>query len=440
MIDRGRLTERINLSMVSIELKRAIQPLIVLAVGFVVAGAAGYYIVTNINGGIGSTHTMRFEVADATGVVPGRAEVRFYGIEAGQITDVTLVHGHAVLTATVADKFGPVFKDAIAAVRPNTALQDMYLDIVSRGTPGAGAAGSGYVVPMAHTRSPVNLASVLNAFQPDVRTQLYNMLNELGNGLQDRGAYLRQAFTLLAPFLRIAGNVAGQLAYRATLTKQLVHNASLLSSTLASRSTQLHTLITSGTSTLQALSTQGGAPLQNAIRDLPQFALTGAQTIAAVGVVSPPLWRALDNLRPVVANLSSGLDNLRALARSANPAVVKLQQPVVKLTTLADQLQPFSRQLAASLQQIQPQVSDVNALTKPLSQCTQAINEFFNWDQSMAKWRDSLGPMVRGNVNFGFYSAAGFKQSTYTYGSQCGGGVPIGGIPTPKYPGPAPAP
>ena len=80
---------------------------------------------------------MKFEMADVTGVVPNRAEVRFYGIEAGKITDAQLIDGHAVLTATVATKFGQVYKNATAQLRPNTALEDMYLDVTNRGTPSA---------------------------------------------------------------------------------------------------------------------------------------------------------------------------------------------------------------------------------------------------------------------------------------------------------------
>jgi ABC-type transporter Mla subunit MlaD len=442
VIDRTRLTERINLSMVSIELKRAIAPLVTLAIGFAVAGASGYYIVTNINGGIGSTHTMRFEVGDATGVVPGRAEVRFYGIAAGQVTDVSLVHGHAVLTATVADKFGTVYKNAIAQVRPNTALQDMYLDVTNRGTASAGVAGSNYVVPLSQTQSPTNLADVLNTFQPDVRTQLYNMLGQLGNGLQGRGIYLRQAFTLLVPFLRIAGNVTQQLAVRADLTKGLVHNASVLSSTLASRSTQLHQVITAGTSSLEALSTQGGAPLRAAIRDLPRFSQTGYDTITAIGALAPQLTRAIVALQPVAQRLQPGLSDISALARSANPAVVKLQLPVKQLVPLADQLQPFSSNLAGSVNQIQPEVPTVDKLTSNVAACTLQINAFFNWDQSMSHTADSLGPFVRGNPIFGFYTLPFLQQSstTYSHGPQCAGGTPIAGVPIPKYNGPAPAP
>lgn len=440
MIDRDRLSERMNLALVRLELRRALIPLMVLAMGFAVAGAAGYYILMSINGGIGPTHTMRFEVADATGVVPGRAEVRFYGIAAGEITNVNLVHGHAIVTATVADKFGDVYKNAQAAVRPNTALQDMYLDIIDRGSPTAGLAAPNYVVPLNQTQSPVNLADVLNTFQPDVRTQLYNLIDQLGNGLADRGVELRRTFVLLAPFLKVAGNTARQLAVRATLTKQLVHNAGLLASVLASRSSQLHDLITGGTTTLRALATEGGTPLRQAIHVLPQSVAAGIQALLAIYHAEPNLDRALTALKPVARDLPSGLASLTTLARSIDPAVRRLQPPVTKLVPLANELEPFSSRLASSLDYISPQVPDLDTVTREAAECIPWINEFFNWDASMSKFLDNLGPFIRGNGNFSFYTVPTSKSTNTTYGYQCAGGTPIGGIPTPKYKGPPPTP
>jgi ABC-type transporter Mla subunit MlaD len=368
--------------------------------------------------------------------------VRFYGIAAGEITDVSLEHGRAVLTATVADKFGSVYKNAIAVVRPNTALQDMYVDIVNRGAPSAGVADSNYVVPVSQTRSPVNLADVLNTFQPDVRTQLYNMLDQFGNGLADRGADLRRAFTLLAPFVRIAGNVADQFAIRADLTKALVHNTALLSNTLASRSLQLHQLITAGSASLEAIAVQSGAPLRRLIHWVTPALRTGYQIISALHAASPNLERAFNALEPVANRLPSGLSNLQALANSADPAVRRLEHPVSTLVPLAEQLQPFSGHLASALTQIQPQVPAVNTTIQDAADCMPQLDEFFNWDQSMAKFRDNLGPHVRGNPIFAFYTLPFLKQSTatYRYGSQCDGGSPISGQPTPKYNGPSPAP
>lgn len=440
MIDHSRMTEHVSVSLLRIELRRALKPLLVLAIGFAAAIVAGAYILTNINGGIGSTHTMRFQVADATGVVPGRAEVRFYGIAAGEITAATLEHDHAILTVTVANKFGPVYRNAQAQVRPNTALQDMYLDIVDRGTPNARVAGPNYVIPESQTQSPTNLADVLDTFQPDVRAQLYNLVDQLGNGLADRGADLRETFVLLAPFLRIAGNVSDQLAARSTLTRQLVHETAALSSLLASRSTQLRELVSAGSRTLESLSTAGGAPLRATIEQLPPT-LSAVQTfLSQTDGLLPPLNRAAGALEPVADQLPTSLANLRELGVSADPALRQLRTPVQRLVPLADQLQPFATDLAGSLSRIEPQVADVNSLTTDLADCTVPINEFFDWDASMAKFHVSIGQQVRGNANFGFYSVPGVHQANYGYGTQCDGGAPLGDVPTPKYDGPPVAP
>jgi phospholipid/cholesterol/gamma-HCH transport system substrate-binding protein len=301
-------------------------------------------------------------------------------------------------------------------------------------------AGSSYVIPERQTQSPTNLAEVLNTFQPDVRAQMYNVIDQLGNGLADRGADLRRTFVLLAPFLKIAGNVSRQLADRSALTRQLVHNAATLSSLLASRSTQLRLLVTSGVDTLRSLSTDGGMPLQRTIEELPSTLSTIQTFLTQTDGLLPPLNRAAGALEPVADQLPSSLTNLQRLGASAEPALRRLQAPVRQLVPLASQLQPFATDLAGSLNNIAPQIKDVDAATRDLSECTVQINEFFNWDASMAKLHVDIGQQVRGNANVGFYSIPGVHQSNYGYGSQCDGGAPLGDVPTPKYDGPAPAP
>jgi ABC-type transporter Mla subunit MlaD len=438
VIDRERITDRISLPLLRLELTRAARPLVMTAIGVLVAAAATYYILNNINGGVGTTHTMKFEVADATGVVPGRAEVRFQGIEAGLVTDVALVHGHAVLTASVANKFGPVYQDAIAALRPNTALQDMYLDVLNRGTPSAGRTSSGYVVPLTQTRSPINLSEVLDQFQPGVRAHLYDLLNELGNGLQDRGAYLRRAFIDLAPFLNIAGKISTELAAHADYTKQLIHNAAVLSSILGHRTRQLHNLILAGTTTLQALSTAGGRPLQETIHQLPPTLSVLQPTLAYIDGLLPNLDRAFVNLGPVADKLPSALPELKRFAERADPAVRALQTPVVKLVPLAESLSPLSADLAKSLTAIAPQTAYVDRITQDVSRCPKQIDEFFNWTQSVGKYYDAFGSYPRAAFAFGFYTLPGDtnRQQTAPIKQCSGGSLPIGGIPTPLPPGP----
>ena len=440
MIDRSRFTESVNFQLVVLEAKRSLRPLAIIAIGVAVTLAGAYYIISHINGGIGGTHQMKFEMADVTGVVPNRGEVRFYGIEAGKITDAQLIGGHAILTADVANKFGNVYRNATAELRPNTALEDMYLDVTSRGTPNAGVAGPNYVIPQSQTTSPVNLSAVLNVFQPDVRTQLYNLLDQFGNGLADRGYALKRAFALLAPFVKVAGNVANQLAVRATLTKQFVHNASSLSSILAQRSTQLHQFVSEGTKTLESLSTEGGQPLRQTLDELGSSLGTVDGTWVAVHRLLPNAQRVLTSIQPVASDLSGGLASLKRLSIAARPALAKLQAPVTQLTPLANALQPVTDGLSTAVTRIKPQVSDFNDLATGSAKCIAFIDEFFNWDYSMSKFYDDYGPMVRGDVHVGFYTLPAGNQSNYVGVKQCDNGYIPRAVNTPKYNGPAPAP
>jgi ABC-type transporter Mla subunit MlaD len=413
MIDRKRLTERVTPTLVRLELKRAVGPLVILLIGFAVAAGAGDYILSNING----------------------------GIEAGLVTAAQYEGGHAVLTVTIAKKFGNVYKNAQAELRPNTALQDMYLDVVNRGTPSAGIATSQYTIPTSQTQSPVNLADVLDLFQPDVQEQAYILLDQLGNGLAGRGGDIKQTFVDVAPFLQVVGDVSLQLALRADLTKRLVHDTSTLMAVLGTRSSQLRNIITSGTATLSALSTEGGAPLEHTIHELPLTFDALSPTLGKLDALLPSLNSAVGSLTPVVQDLPVSLKNLRQLGVGADPALRALRRPVTKLVPLADKLQPFSGRLNTSLTQISPQIDDVNDFTAAAAPCMKDLRPFADWDASMTKLFDGADLIARGNANFGFYTVTPTKQNNYVSAEPCAGnGPPLGGVPTPTYNGPAVAP
>ena len=60
--------------------------------------------------------------------------------------------------------------------------------------------------------------------------------------------------------------------------------------------------------------------------------------------------------------------------------------------------------------------------------------------ERMSKFFDDFGPMVRGNVNVGFYTLPGGNQSNYVAARQCDNGKVPRGVNPPKYDGPPPAP
>ena len=131
MIDaRSRMSDRMSRERLKIELKRAVRPAIAVGIGGAVALACAIYIGVHVSKTLlASTYEVRFAVDDATGVVEGKNDVRYKGIPAGTITKVEMAGAQPVLTVRIQEEYGRIYRDARAALRPNTALQDMYLDV-----------------------------------------------------------------------------------------------------------------------------------------------------------------------------------------------------------------------------------------------------------------------------------------------------------------------
>src|SRR5205807_8584172 len=122
-----------------------------------------------------------------------------------RITDAKLEGSRAMLTAQLDPSSArPMYRNATLRLRPATALNDMYLDILNPGTPSAGRLRSSDVLDAARTETTVDVADVLDAFSVSVRDRLEQALGQLSIGLPDRGAQLRSAFVALVPFIASA--------------------------------------------------------------------------------------------------------------------------------------------------------------------------------------------------------------------------------------------
>jgi ABC-type transporter Mla subunit MlaD len=402
---RDHLSEHIGRERLRLELTRAARPAVIVTLGALVALAVAAYIAVHASRTLlSSTQQVRFAVDDATGVVPGVDQVRVKGIPAGTITAVKMLDGQPVLTAVVQRKYGPIYRDARALLRPNTALMDMYLDIIDRGTRRAGPAGDGPPLPATQTDTSVNIDDVLGVFGATARNQLATMLDNLGNGLHDRGAALRESFIELVPFLAQAGEISQQLAQRAPLTRQLVHNTAVLTAELGRRERELRVLLTDGSTTLTALGSS--TPQLNAtLHQLPATLAALDSSFASVRGVLPDVDAAMRSLSPVAAALPTGLAALRRLAASATPAVNALQTPIARLVPLAQALTPLSASLNRAVVALGPQTGTIDRSTSDLAACTSGLQGFFQWDASLSKFGDARGPVPRGDAAIGAQSS-----------------------------------
>jgi ABC-type transporter Mla subunit MlaD len=409
--------------------KRSLGPAAVIVAAFAVGIAGLVYVVLHVDrSALVSSREVAFAVNDAGGVVPNVDEVRFKGIPAGRITSVKLQGVQPVITVELAGSYGPVYRDAQATLRPNTPLQDMYLDILDRGTPAAGEASGSSPVPASRTDTSVQISDVLDVFSGDVRARLAHLIDDLGNGLADRGAQLRTAFVDLVPFVQMAGNITTQLAANAPLTRQLVHNVAILTTALGDHQQQLRLLVGQGSAALATLQSGAGS-IDAALGELPPTLTAADSAFTAVRGVVGPVDGAVSSLSPIVAQLPGSLAAIRRLTARALPAVRALQSPIERLVPLASSLVPVSSDLNASATSLLPQVSAVTKVVDDVGGCLPQLNGFFQWDASMAKFGDARGAAPRGNVVVGLDSS-GAISSPFEFAPQaCAPGTAIGGRP-----------
>jgi ABC-type transporter Mla subunit MlaD len=419
---RARRTTHLTRARVKLELTRAARPAVVVAAGIAIAlGVVGYIGAQVSDTLLASTYQVKFAVEDVTGVRAGMNDLRIKGVRAGTITKVEMNRAQPVITAEVDEAYGEIYRDARARLRPNTPLQDMYLDVVDRGTPRKGKADPDEPLPADQTDLPVPVADVLNTFQPAVRARLQSLLDELGNGLSDRGRSLGTAFVQLTPLLRAADRVAVQLARRRPMVKQIVANTAVLTRALNERDRELRKLVRGGARTLGTLRA-GRDDLDATLRELPVTLSALDSSFTAVRGVTGDVDRALVALRPVVGRVEPALQDIRALNTTAAPAVRALQTPIRRLVPLSEVLRPLSASLSAAIAALRPQMDTVAKVTRGLAGCRKGVQGFFQWDASMVKYGDARGPAPRGNLATG--SPAHLRPI-----QACTPGVAIGGRP-----------
>lgn len=429
---RDRLSGGLNATRLRLEIRRSLPSLPPILLGVVATLVGGALLFSQLTPTLfKSTREVQFAINDAYGVLPGVNQVRYRGVPAGTIKKIERHGTQLVLRLTVRKDY-PIYKDALAELRPETPLNDMYIDIVDPGHRAAGTLGGGDVLPETRTDSNVKIDDVLNALAPNTRVRLEQLLDNLGNGLDDRGVALRAAVNAFSPFLASAGRITDAVARHGELTKRLVHNAGVLTTELGTRQQQLRTLVSAGSATLGALQ-QGSPDLDRTLRELPPTVGEITSSFAAVRGVLPAVDQAVSDLGPVADRLPDALDDVRALNAVLSPAVRRLRAPVTQLVPFAQRLRPVAKNLQASVQALQPQTDSINKITDSLVKCQKGIIGFFQWNASLSKFGDISGPIPRGNLAVGVPDVGGTGTAPRTPVKNCAGGTTIGGVvPTAK--------
>ena len=227
--------------------------LIAAVVGGVILGHQRLYLPKWVPG-LGTDFVdYKAQFTSGQSLTPGQGQtVQIAGVNIGEISNVDLVDGRAVVTMKIRHKYTPIYKDATALLRPKTGLNDMVIELTP-GTKAAGVAPPGSTIPVSQTTEPVQILASLDA---DTRSYLQLLLGGAGEALGGQGKQLSGTLKRFEPTARYLSELNGALALRNRNIRRAIHNFSLLSQAVGEKDRQLAALVNSSNAVFRTFASQ----------------------------------------------------------------------------------------------------------------------------------------------------------------------------------------
>lgn len=372
-------------------IRKHFRDFIAIALLLVVSLVVGYVIVQNQRLRIPILEEKPFELKaefeTAQAVVPGQGQtLRVAGVKVGDVADVELEDGVAVVTFGMDRDYLPVYEDASILLRPQTGLKDMFFEM-DPGSSGAGAIEEGGTVPLQNTAPDVNLDDLLAALDSDTQAYLRLLLTGAGQGLDGRGKDLGKVLGSLGPLTKSLDQINSKVAERKDNLRRLITNFNLLTKEVGKSEQSLTDLVRFSNTTVGAIAEQDPS-VQRAIQQLPGTLRQSTLTLNNVAAFADELGPAFDDLRPFARNLDEVNASTEKLALDTTPVI-------------QDQIRPFVR--AA-----RPPVRDLNFAAADLARATPKLTV-------VAKKINRLGNMAAFNPNGAEEPTVANRDEGYLY-------------------------
>jgi phospholipid/cholesterol/gamma-HCH transport system substrate-binding protein len=311
-------------------------------------------------------YEVKAELPTGQAVVPGQGQtVNVAGVKVGEVGEVELENGKAVVNMQIKEEYGPIYRDATILLRPKTGLKDMFLAL-DPGSRSSGELPEGGRVVVANTLPDVNADEVLAQLDGDTRTYLRILLNDGGTAFEDEEAQpdLRETFKRFEPTARDSERFTRLLIERRRNIERAIHSFQQLSTALAERDEQLAALVDSANANFEAFASEED-DLRAALREFPPALGQTETTLIKAERLAGELGPALERLRPFARDLAPALRRTRPFFRETTPII-------------RDQIRPFARDVQPTVRDLRLASEDLAVVTPRLARSFRVLNEFFN--------------------------------------------------------------
>jgi phospholipid/cholesterol/gamma-HCH transport system substrate-binding protein len=368
-------------------IRKSIRPFVAVVVLIVIATVVSVFIFQKQRLRIPIVEEKPFqftaEFDNAQGVVAGQGQtLRVAGVRVGDVTNVELIDGHAVVTFDVDREYLPIYENASILMRPLTGLRDMFfsLDPGTRDAEG-GEIEEGDELPLANTAPDVPLDQVLEALDNDNQAYLRTILVGAGQGLDGRGKDLGRILGSLGPINRDLEKLNSAVAQRDENLSRLVHNLSILTKSVGTQDEDIMRLVTASNDTLAAIASED-PDVQTATSLLPGALTETRDALAATKDFGDELGPAFNSLRPFARNLPELNSSTTELAQTVTPVI-------------RDQIRPFVRSAREPIPDIKAAAQRLSKTAPNLTSLTTSLNHLGNMAAYNPRGQESAGTAGR---------------------------------------------
>lgn len=309
---------------------------------------------------------LKVELQTAQAVTPGQGQtVNISGVKVGDVTDVELEDGVAVVTMQVDNQYAPlIHADASALLRPRTGLQDMTVEL----DPGTGtqSVAEGFTIPLASSEPNVNFDSILASLDGDTRAYLRLLLagGAEALGTKDKSDRFASVLRRLEPTTRDLAKINGAIAQRRDNLRRVITNFKLLAEELGKSDTDLSGFVSSQNQVFGAFADEEQS-IRETLRGLPGALRETRGALDASAGLSRDLAPALTKLLPSARALAPALKATRPFFNRTRPSI-------------QNQIRPFTGQVAGTVADVRraagPLAESTGQLTKGVSELNQLVN------------------------------------------------------------------
>ena len=395
-------------------IRKSLRSFVAIIALMILAGAISYYILQEQRLRIPVLEEKPFqftaEFENAQGVVAGQGQtLRVAGVRVGDVSDVTLEDGRAVVTFDVDREYLPIYEDATILMRPLTGLRDMFFSL----DPGTRSASGGEIeegdqLPLANTAPDVPLDKVLEALDNDNQAYLRAILVGGGQGLEDRGKDLGRILGTLGPINRDLERLNSAVAERDENLSRLVHNLSTLTKSIGTQDQDVARLVTASNDTLSAIA-QEDPDVQAAVSRLPGALTETRQALSAADDLGQELGPAFESLRPFARNLPELNSSTRELAETVTPVI-------------SNQIRPLVRAAREPIPDVRAAAGKLSKTAPKLDQIATKLNDLGNMAAYNPRGQEDVGTPGR-DEGYLFWAAWLSHNSTSVFQTQDANGL-----------------